>query len=158
MSEILLYADKKTDTSKIKALFRDMADSLKKYQSESGLWRQVINADDDGSYIETSCTGMFLLAFIRGVKNKWLDESFIPYIERAWSGLLKNSIDSNGNIYGVCMGSGCAMEKEYYYKIPTVVNDDHGTGVILTAAAEYYSFLKSVEIINQRKREGGFVL
>ena len=142
ISEILLYADKKVDTSEIKTLFCDMAESLKKYQSQSGLWRQVIDSDDEKSYIETSCTGMFLLAFIRGVKNKWLDDSFIPYIERAWEGLLKNSIDSDGNIYGVCMGSGCAMEKEYYYTIPTALNDDHGTGVILTAAAEYYSLLE----------------
>ena len=59
--------------------------------------------------------------------------------------MLKNSIDSEGNIYGVCMGSECSMDKRYYFAIPTIKNDDHGTGVILTAAAEYKNLMEITE-------------
>ncbi len=139
LSEILIHAGETVDTSEIKKLFSDMAHSLKKYQTECGLWRQVLDSDAEGSYIETSCTGMFMLALSRGMKHGWLDDSFMEVVDRAWLGLLENSIDADGHVYGVCMGSGCSMEKEYYYTIPTIINDDHGTGVILTAAAEYNS-------------------
>ena len=74
---------------------------------------------------------MFLLGFTRGVKYGWLGEDFLECMERAWRGLLAHSIDREGNVYGVCMGSGCHMDAEYYFTIPTIINDDHGTGVIL---------------------------
>ena len=146
LSEILLYADGKADTLEIKQLFSEMASALKQYQSESGLWRQVIDCNEEESYPETSCTGMFMLALIRGVKNKWIDKSYLSCIKKAWDGLLKNSIDSEGNIYGVCMGSECSMDKRYYFAIPTIKNDDHGTGVILTAAAEYKNLMEITEM------------
>ena len=44
--------------------------------------------------------------------------------------------DKEGNVYGVCLGSGCSMEASYYDGIPAHKNDDHGTGIILMAAAE----------------------
>ena len=47
------------------------------------------------------------------------------------------------------MGSGCAMAAEYYYTIPTIKNDDHGTGVILAAGAEYGALKKDLEEKNE---------
>lgn len=145
LSEILLLAEGKTDVSYPLGLFRNMAWAIRNRQDESGLWRQVLNRTEDGSYLETSCTAMFLLAFTRGVANGWLDGSYLPCMKKAWKGLLSHSIDKEGNIYGVCMGSGCAMEAEYYFSIPTIVNDDHGTGIVLAAAAEFRQLLISLE-------------
>lgn len=149
LTEFLMYADGYIDVSEEKKLFYDMAHSIRALQDESGLWRQVLNRREEGSYPETSCTGMFLLAFTRGVKYGWLEKDFLDCMEKAWNGLLVHSIDGEGNVYGVCMGSGCAMEAEYYYTIPTVKNDDHGTGVILAAGAEYAAFKKDLEEKNE---------
>lgn len=136
MAEILLHAEEGVNVEPVLSLFREMAGGIRDRQDESGLWRQVLNRDEEGSYLETSCTGMFLLAFARGVRCGWLDDSYIPVVRRAWDGLMCRSVDRDGNVYGVCMGSGCSMEAEYYYTIPTTMNDDHGTGVILAAACE----------------------
>lgn len=142
LTELLMHGEGKADLSAEKQLFYEMAHGIRKVQDESGLWHQVLNRSDEGSYLETSCTGMFLLAFTRGVKYGWLEPDFMENMERAWKGLQTHSIDQTGNVYGVCMGSGCAMEAEYYFTIPTIINDDHGTGVILAAAAEYCTLLK----------------
>ena len=142
LSELLMYGDGKVDLSREKELFCEMAKGIQSLQDESGLWHQVLNRTEEGSYLETSCTGMFLLAFTRGVKYGWLKEDFLETIQRAWLGLLTHSVDREGNVYGVCMGSGCQMEAEYYFSIPTVINDDHGTGVILAAGAEYGALLE----------------
>lgn len=149
LTEFLMYADGYIDVSEEKKLFYDMAHSIRSLQDESGLWRQVLNRREEGSYPETSCTGMFLLAFTRGVKYGWLEKDFLDCMEKAWNGLLVHSIDGEGNVYGVCMGSGCAMEAEYYYTIPTIKNDDHGTGVILAAGAEYGALKKDLEEKNE---------
>ncbi|MNI92635.1 hypothetical protein D3C73_1504540 [compost metagenome] len=57
-------------------------------------------------------------------------------MNKGWLALLHHCVDAEGNVYGVCLGSGCAMEPSYYFDIPTYINDDHGTGIVLLAAAE----------------------
>jgi len=51
--------------------YRKMMAGLRCYQAPSGLWRQLI--DDDQSWVETSCTGMFTYAMIVGVQHGWLE-------------------------------------------------------------------------------------
>ena len=115
--------------------YHSFTEGLVKLQDADGLWHQVLNRPD--SYQETSCTGMFMLGLCRGIKNGWLDkETYMPYVERAYLGLLDKKISSTGNVYDVCMGSGNAKKVEYYMNLGAVDNDDHGTGVILTAIAE----------------------
>ena len=137
LTEILSAADGDEGYDDLLTLFREMCGRLRQLQGADGLWRQVLNRTDAGSYPETSCTGMFLLAMTRGVEKEWLKETYLPCMDRAWQGLLRSSVDREGNVYGVCMGSGCAHEAEYYFTIPTTVNDDHGTGVLLAAGSEY---------------------
>lgn len=145
LSELLMLAEGTVDLSAPLRLFREMAYAIRALQTPSGLWRQVLDSKEEKSYLETSCTAMFLLAFVRGVKYGWLEKDFLPCIKRAWNGLLHHSVDKHGNVYGVCMGSGCAMEAAYYFDIPTIVNDDHGTGVVLAAASELYELLEREE-------------
>lgn len=142
LSELLMYGEGKVELSAQKELFYQMAHGIRALQDSSGLWHQVLNRTEEGSYLETSCTGMFLLAFTRGVRYGWIEEDFLECMEKAWRGLLSYSVDREGNVYGVCMGSGCQMEAEYYFTIPTIINDDHGTGVILAAGAEYCALLE----------------
>lgn len=49
---------------------------------------------------------------------------------------MKYAVDEVGDVYGVCLGSGCAKDATYYFDLPTKKNDDHGTGIILMAAVE----------------------
>ncbi len=146
MTEYLMYADKdSTYYNEILELFKNMAEGIKAHQHPSGLWRQVIDRHSEDSFIETSCSAMFLLSFTRGIKYGWLDESFKSAIDSAWFGLTEHSIDENGDIYGVCMGSGCSMDAGYYCTLNTIVNDDHGTGIVLAAAAEYAELKSAVK-------------
>ena len=100
------------------------------------MWHQVIN--DKSSYEETSCTGMFAIGLLRGVKNGWLSEACLENVERAIRAIEKNAVDEKGNIVGVCRGSECSYDASYYAKLATVVNDDHGTGIILALLSEYF--------------------
>lgn len=118
------------------SLFREFAQGILAQQDKTGLWHQVM--DRPTSYLETSCTGMFLLGMCKGMRCGWLPRSeFEEPARRALQGLLTHSIDKDGNVYGVCKGSGCSMDPVYYDELDMVKNDDHGTGIILSALAEF---------------------
>lgn len=143
LTEMLAYLPPGSLFDEMLELFRNFAGGIRRLQDASGLWHQVLDRRDEGSYLETSCTAMFLLGFVRGIRSGWLDQSYLPAARAAWNGLMRHSVDREGNVYGVCMGSGCAMEASYYYAIPTIANDDHGTGVILTAASEFLELMEA---------------
>ena len=113
-------------------LFKKAVSGLCGLQSEKGLWHQVL--DMPGSYLETSCTAIFSLAILKGIKTGILEkEKYLPAAEAAVNGILNHSIEENGDVTGVCRGSGCQDDPEYYANLETIRNDDHGTGVVLAA-------------------------
>ena len=106
-------------------------------QDDEGMWHQVLN--DHESYPETSCTSMFIYAFSRGIRFGWLKnpEKYVKAIYKAWKGITKTSVDSNGNVYGVCRGSEFSFIADYYkYELGWNLNDTHGTGIVMLAGIE----------------------
>ena len=106
-------------------------------QDDEGMWHQVLN--DHESYPETSCTSMFIYAFSRGIRFGWLKnpEKYVKDIYKAWKGISKTSVDSNGNVYGVCRGSEFSFIADYYkYELGWNLNDTHGTGIVMLAGIE----------------------
>lgn len=114
--------------------YRTFMQGIAAVQGKTGMWHQVLT--EDFSYEETSATAMFTLAMARGVRNGWLDESYMTFVKKGWEALQRTSIDAEGNVYGVCLGSGCSLDSRYYREIPTHKNDDHGSGIILLLASE----------------------
>src|SRR5678815_2242814 len=89
-----------------------MMESLLRYQSEDGLWRQLI--DHPESWAETSGTGMFAFAFVTGVKKGWLPKkTYGSAARKAWLGLAKH-IDANANVTDVCIGTNKGFSVQYY--------------------------------------------
>ena len=124
----------------ITEMFIEFAYVIKSLQNEEGLWHQVLNCPD--SYSETSASAMFLLGIARGINCGILNkEDFYETVLRAFKGIITNKVDEQGNIFDVCMGSGCSMSVDYYKKLETIENDDHGTGVILAAFSQVYKML-----------------
>lgn len=104
--------------------FRTMMESLKKYQTPSGLWNQLINEPD--CWIETSGSAMFTFAFIMGVKHGWLDaKEYAPAARRAWMALV-TYINDNNDVTEVCVGTNKKNDKQYYYDRRRNVGDYHG--------------------------------
>lgn len=119
-------------------IFRELSQGIAKKQDSSGMWHQVLDMPE--TYEETSCTGMFSLAMLRGVKNGWIDKKYMENVEKGIAAIKEKAIDEEGNILGVCRGSQCSYDPMYYARLGTVKNDDHGTGIILALLSEYNSF------------------
>ena len=106
--------------------------ALKRYQSPSGLWRQLL--DNDQAWDETSCTGMFTFALVLGVQHGWLDAAeYGPVARRGWIGLC-GYINADGAVREVCVGTNQKDDTEFYLKRPRSVGDLHGQAPILWCA------------------------
>lgn len=138
LSELLTVLPKEhPDYEELLAIFRTLCRGVLNHQSDEGLWRQVL--DEPDAYLETSCTAMFIYAFARGVRNGWLNDvyTYADSAIRAWEGLTRLSIDAQGNLYGVCRGSGYSHSSLYYkYDLHTQLNDTHGIGIVMLAGVE----------------------
>jgi unsaturated rhamnogalacturonyl hydrolase len=115
--------------------YKTMMASLLKYQAESGMWRQLI--DDEGSWPETSCTGMFTFAMITGVKNGWLNAStYGAAARKGWLALV-SYIDENADVREVCEGTNKKNDRQYYIDRKRNIGDLHGQAPILWCATAW---------------------
>ena len=89
--------------------------------------------DDVTSYQETSCTGMFVIGLSYGIFCGNLEAGYLGAAQNAMRALEEKCVDRDGTIRGVCRGSWCSMEREYYKELGTVDDDNHGTGIFLWA-------------------------
>ena len=118
----------------ILASYKKMMASLLKYQSENGLWRQLI--DNKYSWTESSCTAMFSYAMSVGVKLGILDKKdYEPAVLEAWKGLCWQ-VNRDGNIRDICVGTGQTDDVEFYLNRPRTTGDFHGQAPFLWFAAE----------------------
>ena len=106
--------------------------SLCQYQDSSGLWHQVL--DRPSSYLETSCTAMFCYGLARGVSEGWLDRSYAEHARRAWAGVSRR-VRPDGQIEGICRGTGVGFTMQFYDERPTPLNDTRGIGAVLLAGS-----------------------
>ena len=118
--------------------FRELTHGYLALQDECGLWHQIL--DDPVSYLETSATAMMICAFSRGTRNHWYDEATaaqaMAAARKAWKGLAELAIDREGNLYGVCQGSGFSFSRAYYRQLSWRFNDTHGIGIVMLAGVE----------------------
>ncbi|MBN1782848.1 glycoside hydrolase family 88 protein [bacterium] len=114
--------------------YRQMMNALLTYQSDNGMWRQLV--DYPYAWAESSCTAMFAYAMAVGIRRGWLDSnSYQPAVIRAWNALAAH-IDRNGNVREICVGTGKVDDMEFYLKRPRHEGDFHGQAPVLWLAAE----------------------
>lgn len=126
---------------------RQLSKGYLRLQDEQGLWHQVLT--DPESYAEASCTSMFIYAFARSVRSGWLPEpeAYVASAIQAWDALSRYCIDKQGNVYGVCRGSGYSYNPLYYKEeLSWQLNDTHGIGIVLLAGIELRRMLAALGV------------
>ncbi|MDE7300019.1 MAG: glycoside hydrolase family 88 protein, partial [Lachnospiraceae bacterium] len=81
---------------------RRQAESLKKYQSENGMWHTLV--DDKTSYVEASATCGFAYGILKAVREGLLDPSYRDVAMRALPAIL-NCISEEGVVNQVSYGT-----------------------------------------------------
>lgn len=114
-------------------IFKQEIIGFSHYQSESGLWHQILDRED--SYFETSCTAMFTYAVAKGVNEGWLEPRYRTIAFEGWKGIV-SMLTEKGEVKNICIGTGTSTSMIHYYKRPMETNDIHGLGAVLMAGIE----------------------
>lgn len=125
------------DYKKIQSLFVKHLKAILSYQSEGGLWHQVLTRPD--SYLETSGSAMFAIGLSRAIRRGWLPSSYSPQLLKAWKAV-SEEVNEDGTVSKICCGTDMNEDVNYYMKQPTVTSDPRGMGAVLTLGVEmsYY--------------------
>lgn len=119
-------------------LVKDLLTAVCKYQSEQGRWYQVVDkGGQEGNWLETSCSSLFVAAICKAVRKGILPESYMSYARKGYEGVIRSlNWDGEDLLVGdVCIGTGVGDYKHYCDR-PTSVNDLHGVGAFLIMCAE----------------------
>lgn len=125
-----------------------IARSLKRYQSPEGLWYQVMDrSGDEGNYLESSCSAMFVYALLKAVRKGYLDESYRKIACKGYEGILHQFIqtDENGlvSITRACAVAGLggkvyrSGDYDYYIHEALRDNDAKAVGPFILASLEW---------------------
>ncbi len=107
---------------------------IAKYQNPDGLWHQILDRTD--SYLESSCTAMFVYSIARAINEGWIDKRYASIALAGWEGLKSQKITPEGQIKDICVGTGIQNDMAFYYQRPAMTNDTHGLGPIIDAGIE----------------------
>jgi unsaturated rhamnogalacturonyl hydrolase len=111
------------------------------YQSGEGFWHQLLDRTD--SYLETSATAIYTYCIARAINKGWIDaKAYAPVCMLGWNAV-SAKVNNNGQVEGVCVGTGMAFDPAFYYYRPVNVYAAHGYGPVLLAGAEILSLLKN---------------
>ena len=115
------------------ALLRRHILGIARYQSGEGLWHQLLDKVD--SYLETSCSAMFTYTIARAINQGYIEPRYTSIAQHGWEGV-QSKIRPDGQVEGVCAGTGVSDDLVHYYRRPTPLNDVHGIGAVLLAGVE----------------------
>ena len=133
LAQTLLAAKSHEKRHELMEIYRAVTKALLKFQSQNGMWHQLVDLAD--SFDETSCTGMFVYALATGVNNRWLTSpEYRRAAIRGWNALSKQ-VDERGNVLNACIETDEGCSADYYRKRPTRTGDYHGQAATLWAAS-----------------------
>lgn len=136
------------EKAKLSSIYKELIDSMLKYQTENGMWYQVVNLGGiPGNYLETSGSSIFAYAIMKSVRMGILDESYFQYGEKAFNGVCEKYLsekDGELQLDGICLVAGLGPEDNtrrdgtfgYYMSEPIVSNDAKGVGPLVLAYIE----------------------
>lgn len=127
-------------------IYRELIDSMLKYQDESGMWYQVVDLGDrEPNYLETSGTAIYAYAIMKSVRLGFLPESYWQYGKKAFDGVCEKYLsEENGELQldGICLVAGLGGKDHrdgsfaYYMSEPVVKNEAKGVAPLILAYIE----------------------
>ena len=129
-------------------IYKDLIDSMLKFQDKSGMWYQVVNLGDrPENSLEASGSAIFAYAIMKSTRIGILDESYYQYGKKALDGICEKYIsekDGALQMDGICLVAGLGPADntrrdgtfEYYMSEPVVQNDAKGVAPLVLAYIE----------------------
>ena len=136
---IELMDDSHPEFERLRKIEKALLEKIMLYRDDTKkMWYQVVNkGNEEGNWIETSCSCLFTAAIAKALRLGILDESLKDYTNECFNALYE-SIEKRGEdiiVNNVCVGTGVCDYQEYIER-PTSENDLHGVGAYLLMCCE----------------------
>jgi unsaturated rhamnogalacturonyl hydrolase len=130
------------------AILNRLAIAIKKYQdAKTGLWYQILDKPaEKGNYLESSASSMFVYALAKGVRQGYLNASYLAVAQKGYKGILAKFIETDAkgqvSLKGTVSvgGLGGSPYRDgsfaYYMSEKVVTNDPKGVGAFIQASVE----------------------
>lgn len=129
------------ERGKIIDLLRAHVRGLAACQSKDGFWHQLLDRND--SYLETSATAIYVYCMAHAINEGWIDAlAYGPVVQLGWHAV-SSAINEEGQVEGVCVGTGMGYDPAFYYYRPVNVYAAHGYGPVIWAGAEMIRLLNN---------------
>jgi len=119
-------------------LVHDLLSAVCNFQSAEGRWYQVVDkVGQEGNWLETSCSCLFIAAICKAVRKGILEQSYLANARKGYEGVINSLVweEDDIQIGGVCIGTGVGDYKHYCER-PVCTNDLHGVGAFLIMCGE----------------------
>lgn len=127
--------------AEVLSLLREHIEGLAALQGGDGFWHQLLDRND--SYLETSATAIYTYCIAHAINKGWIDAKvYGPAAVLGWHAVT-SKINAEGQVEGVCVGTGMGFDPAFYYYRPVNVFAAHGYGPAIWAGAEIIQLLKS---------------
>jgi rhamnogalacturonyl hydrolase YesR len=127
--------------SELISLLKQHIDGLAYLQHGTGFWHQLLDKND--SYLETSATAIYAYCIAHAINKGWIDaKAYGPMVLQAWNAVT-TKVNAEGQVEGVCVGTGMGFDPAFYYYRPVNNYAAHGYGPVLLAGAEIYRMLNN---------------
>lgn len=152
LDELIYLPEDHKDRKEIIRLTVDLLKALLPYQDEeTGLWYQVVDkGDQEGNWVESSCTCLYSAAIARAIKMGFMDEKYMDVAIKGYHGIIDRlRYNEQGIIVdNICVGTGVG-DYAHYCARPTSENDLHGMGAL---SDHVYRFGGRIGLIRESKR------
>ncbi len=134
------------------AMVSELADTLRRYQDESGVWYQIVDMPEkEGNYLEASGSSMFVYFLADALNHGYLPETYRPVALKGFQGLVNEFInvaaDQKVSVTNICEVAGLGFGRDgsyrYYMSEPVIDNDPKGLGPFVMAAIKVSQLLQS---------------
>ena len=125
---LMISALPEAERTKPIADFGNLVNALLRFQTNNGMWRQVI--DHPTAYEEYSATAMIAAAMHIGLREGWLRGArYRKAVDRAWEGI-KARTGSDGKLMDVCESTGKQPKLEDYLRRTAIWDRDPRGGAM----------------------------
>lgn len=127
------------DREALLALLRLHIEGVSACQGTDGFWHQLLDRPD--TYSETSATAIFTYCLAHAVNEGWVnDKAYGPQALLGWQAVA-SAVNGQGQVEGVCVGTGMGFDPLFYQRRKTDVLAAHGYGPAIWAGAEIIRLL-----------------
>jgi len=127
------------------AIIPELADSLVRYQDETGTWFQIVDMPGAaGNYREASASAMFTYFLAKAINRGYLPDTYTAAAKKAWTGLVDEFVaeyaDGSVHVTGICEVAGLGYGRDgsyrYYMSEPVVADDPKGLAPTIMAGLQ----------------------